>query len=68
RRELRAVLHDHFDPEFDQRTVGRRQGIPRMPLSSLGPMHQVHCDGHEKLNFQALGMGTVSLPIYGFKD
>ncbi|KAF4589018.1 hypothetical protein EYR40_010574 [Pleurotus pulmonarius] len=68
RRELRTVLHNHFDSEFDQRIPGSRQGILRVPLSSLGPMHQVHCDGHEKLNSQALGMGTVTLPIYGFKD
>ncbi|KAF9496050.1 hypothetical protein BDN71DRAFT_1506194 [Pleurotus eryngii] len=44
------------------------QGIPQVPLSSLSLMHQVHCDGYEKLNSQALGMGTVTLSIYGFKD
>ena len=31
-------------------------------------MHQVHVDGHEKLASQALRLGTVSLPIYAFRD
>ncbi|KAF4586441.1 Transposase [Pleurotus pulmonarius] len=68
RDECRSVLHDHFDDEFDQRFVGCKGKIIRTPLNCLGPWHQVHCDGHEKLNSQALQMGTVTLPIYGFKD
>ena len=31
-------------------------------------MHQVHVDGHEKLSWQALRLGKVSLPIYGYRD
>lgn len=31
-------------------------------------MHQVHVDGHEKLSSQALRLGTVSLPIYAYRD
>ena len=67
--ELRAVLHDHFDCEFDRRLLGRfRADIPRFPLDCIGPMHQVHVDGHEKLSSQALRLGKVSLPIYAYRD
>ena len=67
--ELRAVLHDHFDDEFDMRFPGKyRAAIPRVPLDCIGPMHQVHVDGHEKLSAQALRLGTVSLPIYAYRD
>ena len=31
-------------------------------------MHQVHVDGHEKLSSQALRLGTVTLPIYAYRD
>ncbi|KAL0952449.1 hypothetical protein HGRIS_006718 [Hohenbuehelia grisea] len=68
RDELREHLHDHFDEEFDKRFIGSRGAIDRIPLNCLGPWHQVHCDGHEKLNDQALNMGMVKLPIYVFKD
>ena len=67
--ELRAILHDHFDEEFDRRFPGKyRQAIPRVPLDCIGPMHQVHVDGHEKLSSQALRLGKVSLPIYAYRD
>ena len=63
------ILHDHFDREFDRRFPGKaRQAIPRVPLDCIGPMHQVHIDGHEKLSSQALRLGTVTLPIYGYRD
>ncbi|KAF4568635.1 hypothetical protein EYR36_010648 [Pleurotus pulmonarius] len=68
RDELRTYLHDNFDEEFDRRFIRGRNGIDRVPLNCLGPWHQIHCDGHEKLNAQALEMGPVSIPIYGFKD
>ena len=45
-----------------------RAGIPRVPLDCIGPMHQIHVDGHEKLSSQALRLGTVTLPIYGYRD
>ncbi|KAL0957505.1 hypothetical protein HGRIS_001298 [Hohenbuehelia grisea] len=66
--ELRSKLHDHFDHEFDKRMIGLKDRIERVPLNCLGPWHQLHCDGHERLNSQALAMGSVSLPIYAFKD
>jgi hypothetical protein len=40
----------------------------RVALAALGPFHQVCGDGHEKLGALALRMGTVGLPIYGFRD
>ncbi|ESK87185.1 hypothetical protein Moror_5856 [Moniliophthora roreri MCA 2997] len=33
-----------------------------------GPFHEVHCDGHEKLNQQALCMGEVSIDQYRMRD
>ena len=69
RDELRAILHDHFDHEFDRRFPGKaRHLLPRVPLDCIGPMHQVHVDGHEKLTWQALRLGTVTLPIYAYRD
>jgi hypothetical protein len=66
--ECRSILHDHFDEEFDTRFIRSKGAIDRIPLNCLGPWHQIHCDGHEKLNSQALEMGVVTLPIYAFKD
>ncbi|KIL60347.1 hypothetical protein M378DRAFT_110253 [Amanita muscaria Koide BX008] len=68
RDECRSILHDHFDEEFDTRFIRSKGAIDRIPLNCLGPWHQIHCDGHEKLNSQALEMGIVTLPIYAFKD
>ena len=45
-----------------------RAAIPCVPLDCIGPMHQVHIDGHEKLSWQALRLGSVTLPIYTFRD
>ena len=46
----------------------KKKKIYRHPLSALGPFHEVSSDGHEKLGKQALKMGDVGLPIYGWKD
>lgn len=61
-------MHDHFDAEFDRRFVGSKDAIERVPLDCLGPWHQLHWDGHEKLGDQALDMGGVGIPIYAGKD
>jgi hypothetical protein len=66
--ETRTHLHDHFEHEFDKRMVGLKKGIVRVPLDCLGPWHQLHWDGHEKVGVQALNMGDVGLPIYAGKD
>ena len=68
RDETRLHLHDHFDAKFDKRFVGSKDGIDRVPLDCLGPWHQLHWDGHEKLGVQALDMGGLALPIYAGKD
>jgi hypothetical protein len=68
RDKTRLHLHDHFDAEFDLRFVGSKDGIDRVLLDCLGPWHQLHWDGHEKLGAQALDMGGLALPIYAGKD
>lgn len=46
------------------RSTGRK--IPRKPLDLLGPLHQVHWDGHEKMGWQALRFGDkTGLNVYG---
>ncbi|KAJ6580935.1 hypothetical protein B0H19DRAFT_928755 [Mycena capillaripes] len=70
RDQLRQILHDEFDSEFDNRFVGKKKNVKhRTPLRALGPWHQEHCDGHEKLSEQGLNIGAgIHLPIYGSKD
>ncbi|KAJ7661984.1 hypothetical protein DFH06DRAFT_987877 [Mycena polygramma] len=70
RDDLREILHDHYDEEFDNRLVGRkRKEQHRTPLQAFGPWHQEHSDGHEKLAQQGLRMGEgIHLPIYASKD
>ncbi|KAF7351925.1 hypothetical protein MVEN_01154300 [Mycena venus] len=69
RDQLREILHDHFDEEFDGRVVGRKRVEQhRTPLQALGPWHQEHSDGHEKLAEQGLRMRDgIHLPIYASK-
>ncbi|KAK7015628.1 hypothetical protein R3P38DRAFT_2543252 [Favolaschia claudopus] len=69
-RATRTALHDNFDDEFDQRFVGNKKSKKhRTHLFALGPWHQEHSDGHEKLGEQALLLGKgIHLPIYGSKD
>lgn len=67
---LREILHNEFDEEFETRFVGKKQTRKhRTPLNALGPWHQEHSDGHEKLSEQGLDIGAgIHLPIYGTKD
>ncbi|KAL1699147.1 hypothetical protein EV121DRAFT_273930 [Schizophyllum commune] len=68
---IRVVLHAYFDHEFDHRfySIKKKRGPHRTSLRALGPWHQEHADGHEKLAEQALDMGGgVSFPIYGTRD
>lgn len=38
-------------------------------LHAVGPWHEIHADGHEKLDYKALEMGSaISIPIYAFQD
>ncbi|KAF8886422.1 hypothetical protein CPB84DRAFT_1816716 [Gymnopilus junonius] len=64
---IRNVLATYAPEGLARRFPGVNR-IPRSKLSALGPNHQHHADGHEKLNAQALNMGGVGLNIYGVKD
>jgi hypothetical protein len=49
--------------------VGKKRAKHRGHLFALGPWHQEHSDGHEKLGEQALQIGKgINLPIYATKD
>ncbi|KAJ6555753.1 hypothetical protein B0H19DRAFT_947391, partial [Mycena capillaripes] len=66
---VRMIMLEHFPTGFDNRFPGRKRStIPRTALNSNGPFHEVSSDGHEKLGKQALEMGDIGLPIYGYKD
>ena len=66
---VRTIMHKHFPDGFDKRFPGRNKSkIPRSPLHSSGPFHEISADGHEKLSELALCMGGIGIPIYGFKD
>lgn len=45
-----------------------RRLLERQPLRALGPYHQHHADGHEKMADAALKMGDFAFPIYGIRD
>src|SRR5271156_2764532 len=62
--ETRRNLHDNYEEEFDKHFMDSKGAIDRVPLDCLGPWHQLHWDGHEKMGSQALDMGGVGLPIY----
>ncbi|KAI0049083.1 hypothetical protein FA95DRAFT_1581911 [Auriscalpium vulgare] len=65
---IRKVMRAN-DPDGAQaRYPGKAPAIKRGRLTALGPMHEVNCDGHDKIGAQALQMGGVGLPIYGYKD
>ncbi|KAJ7289624.1 hypothetical protein C8J57DRAFT_1046436 [Mycena rebaudengoi] len=70
RDSLRQILHNEFDEEFENRFVGKKKLLKRRaPLKALGPYHQEHSDGHEKLSEQGLNIGAgIHLPIYASKD
>ncbi|KAJ7499865.1 hypothetical protein FB451DRAFT_46833 [Mycena latifolia] len=69
RDSLREILHNEFDEEFESRFVGKKKPQKhRTPLKALGPWHQEHSDGHEKLSEQGLDIGIgIHLPIYASK-
>ncbi|KAH9831935.1 uncharacterized protein C8Q71DRAFT_714725, partial [Rhodofomes roseus] len=72
------VLNEMSEDSSGRRGIGAMQThlaisgtpLPRRVIASfaLGPMYEVHCDGHDKLGALALQMGGVALPIYGYKD
>lgn len=60
------------DPEgFDFRDPTQKVKVPQCKghLTGLGVFEELHLDGHEKLNWKALGLGRdVGIDIYGMKD
>ncbi|KAJ6550296.1 hypothetical protein B0H19DRAFT_1211498 [Mycena capillaripes] len=63
------IMVEHFPLGFDHCFPGKKRStIPRTALNSNGPYHEASSDGHEKLGKQALEMGNIALPIYGYKD
>ncbi|KAJ7826517.1 hypothetical protein B0H13DRAFT_2241110 [Mycena leptocephala] len=69
RDDVRQLMHELQPLGAEHRYPGHKnKKIYRHPLSALGPFHEVSSDGHEKLGKQALKMGDVGLPIYGWKD
>jgi hypothetical protein len=61
------VLATHAPEGWAQHFPGACR-ICQSALVTIGPNHQHHADGHNKLNAQALNMGGVGLSIYGVKD
>lgn len=60
---------ENFGDGFNKRFPGKKGSrVPRVGLTAIGPFHEVSADGHEKIGAQALQMGTIGLPIYGYKD
>ena len=64
---IRKTLSTYAPDGLSRRFPGANR-VRRSALVAIGPNHQHHADGHEKLNAQALGMGGVGLNIYGIKD
>ncbi|KZV59392.1 hypothetical protein PENSPDRAFT_672386 [Peniophora sp. CONT] len=50
------------------RFPGKCPPLKCVALMADDPLHQVHCDGHEKLAAQGLEMGGVGIPIYLYVD
>ncbi|KAF9439472.1 hypothetical protein P691DRAFT_786519 [Macrolepiota fuliginosa MF-IS2] len=65
---IQAIMKHHAPDGFDHHFPGHRKQIRHQALMSIGPFREISADGHEKLNRQALQMGDLSLPIYGYKD
>ncbi|KAJ7442920.1 hypothetical protein B0H11DRAFT_1748761, partial [Mycena galericulata] len=63
---VRPIMAD-IDPDgAEVRFPGRRrQPKQRGHLTDTGVYYELHFDGHEKLNFEALRMGPVGIDIYG---
>ncbi|KAJ7934546.1 hypothetical protein B0H13DRAFT_1591548, partial [Mycena leptocephala] len=63
---VRRLMTD-LDPDgAETRFPGRRrQPKQHGHLTDTGVYYELHFDGHEKLNFKALQMGSVGIDIYG---
>lgn len=69
REAVRTVRRMHTLEAVIDRFPGSKKGRPaRKTLLSVGPNEMHHADGWEKLGAQALQMGGVGIPAYGFTD
>jgi len=67
RRIIWATLQEQAAEGLSAQFPGARH-IRQGCLTSGGPFHELHADGHDKLGAQALQMGGIGLLIYGIKD
>lgn len=67
---ISKIIRDTLSANHPAIVTARMPGEPqpRTPLRALGPDHQHHSDGWEKLGALALRMGGVGIPVYGTKD
>ncbi|KAJ7790815.1 hypothetical protein B0H14DRAFT_2625637 [Mycena olivaceomarginata] len=57
-----------LDPSGSQRHFPTKCTCkPCTVLTDVAIFYEIHLDGHEKLNFKALQMGTTSIDVYGGK-
>ncbi|KZV93284.1 hypothetical protein EXIGLDRAFT_788494 [Exidia glandulosa HHB12029] len=66
RRVVRETLALNQPDVVEARMPGNAP--PRKPLRALGPDHQHHSDGWEKIGALAIRMGGVGVPVYATKD
>ncbi|KAF8582864.1 hypothetical protein K439DRAFT_1617989 [Ramaria rubella] len=63
---VRQVILDN-DPEGVDAWYPGQKKIKCTQLTSIGVFNDICCDGYDKANMQALQLGLVILPIYGFQ-
>lgn len=67
----RSIVRETLAENLPDESAGRmsRPTRVRTPLRAVGPDHQHHSDGWEKLGEQALRLGNkIGIPVYGTKD
>lgn len=65
---IRKIMHENFEEGFQLRYTGRKGKRKRDGhLNGKAVFLELHCDGHEKLNFKALRLGHVGFDIYGMR-
>ncbi|KAH7870035.1 uncharacterized protein C8R40DRAFT_1163319 [Lentinula edodes] len=66
---VQSIMRDNFPHGAETRFPGKRIPRPRGLLHlGDGVFQEVHDDGHEKMNWKALRMGSASIGIYGLRD
>lgn len=66
---IRKILRENAGDGLDLRHPSlNTKRVVRKTLESIGPHHQHHSDGWEKIGASALDMGNVGIPAYVIKD